>query len=69
VSLIFVVSAVGKAIRTEHLCHQIPDLPFQVVGCGFDGAPHFVAPKLLEKKQISVKAQPLTVDWQLLGLS
>jgi len=61
VSLILVVLAVGHAIRTEYLCSQIPDRPFQVVCCGFDGAPHCVALKLLESTERSAMAKPPTV--------
>ena len=60
-TLILVVLAVGQAIRTEKLCRQIPDLLFQVVGCGFDGAPHCVAPKSLEKNHRSAMAEPPTI--------
>jgi len=43
------------------LCRQIPDRPFQVVGCGFDGAPHCVALKSLESNQRSAMAEPPTM--------
>jgi len=62
VSLILVVLAVGYAIRTEYVCRQIPDRPFQVVGCGFDGAPHCVALKSLESIQRSALAEPPTIS-------
>ena len=66
-SLILVVLAVGHAIRTKQLCRQIPDLPFQVVGCGFDGAPHCVAPKSPESNQGSAMAEPPTFLYRILS--
>ena len=60
-SLILVVLAMGYAIRTDFLCRHIPDLPLQVVGCGFDGAPHCVAPKSPENNQRSAMAEPPTI--------
>jgi len=65
VSLILVVLAVGHAIRTEYLCRQIPGLPFQVVGFGFEGAPHCLAPKLPGSNQRSAMAEPPTTRQQL----
>jgi len=60
VDVILVVLAVKHAIRTEKLCRQIPDRPFQVVGCGFDRAPHCVALKSLSSNQRSAMAEPPT---------
>jgi len=45
----------------KSLCRQISDRPFQVVGCGFGGAPHWVAPKLLESNQRSAMTEPPTI--------
>ena len=53
--------AVGHAIRTVNMCRQIPDRPFEVVGCGFHGAPHCVAPKSLESNQRNAMAELLTI--------
>jgi len=61
VSLILVILAMGHAIPTEQLCRQILDLPFQVVGCGFDGAPHCVDQKSPESNQRSAMAEPPTM--------
>ena len=58
--LILVVIAVQHAIRTESLWRQIRYLSFQVVGYGFDGAPHCVAPKPPQSNKTSAMAEPPT---------